>query len=152
MEKEKKMEGKYGNRYGIFTDRVKDVKALHDVILKEFLPCLTQMNFWFSAWCVLKDNGCLDMGKDRADFGRQMMDWYGSAYSINCLDVYATTCLARSKWQDWADEAEISFPEFMDRESAAIERRRVSIRTVRKMYFLCKRFNPLIEQCIKTNK
>lgn len=151
METEKKMVGKYENQYGIFTTCV-DIKALYDVILKECIPCLTQKNFWFSVWCVLKDNGCLDMGKDRADFGRQMMDWYGSAYSPNCLDVYATTWLARRRWQGWKGKKEDPFAEFKKREKVALERHRISLRTVRQMYYLCKQFNPLIEQCIKPDK
>lgn len=142
--------GKYENLYGIFTKQV-DIEVLHDVILKEFLPCLTQKNFWFAVWCVLKDNGCLEMGKDRADFGRQMMDWYGNAYSPNCLDVYATTWLARCKWQGWKNKNDNSFSEFEKREKDAIERHRISLRTVKKMYYLCKQFNLLIKQCIKPN-
>lgn len=39
METEKKMDGKYENRYGIFTQKV-DIKVLHDVIQEEVVPCI----------------------------------------------------------------------------------------------------------------
>lgn len=150
METEKKMDGKYGNRYGIFTQKV-DIKVLHDVIQEEVIPCITQNNLWFAVWCVLKDNKCLYMGVDRINFNRQMIDWYGNNYSSTCLNVYASTCLAERKWKEWANKDETAFPEFERVHGDAIARHRVSIRTVRKIYNLCKRFNPLIEQCIKQN-
>ena len=148
MEIEETKVCKYVDSYGIFTEQV-DIDALHDIILYDFIPCLTQSNFWFAVWCVLKDNNCLKMDVWRSDFGKQMVEWFGKTFSKNCLDAYAATSLSYTKWEDW-DEA--FFQKFKERHKVAIKKGRISINTAKKIYYLCERFNPIvIKKCIKNN-
>ncbi len=149
MEAKEKMVCKYVDKYGIFTDQV-DVKVLHDTILHDFMPCLTQSNFWFAVWCVLKDSNCLKIEVKRSDFGRQMNYWFGKAYRKNCLDAYAATILSCTQWTNWDDAF---FKTFEDRYEKAIEKGRLSVGTAKNMYYLCSQFNSIIEKkkCIKEN-
>ena len=146
METEKNV-GKYENRYGIFTEQV-DIQVLHDIILNDLMQHLDRKNSWFAVWKVLKDNDCLVKFHTRSDFGRQIMDWYKDVYGPNCIDTYASTSLSLIRWEEWNKD---SFAYFQKRDKKAIEKRRVSVRTVEKLYYLCKQIDPIIKKCIKKN-
>lgn len=148
METKETLAGKYENQYGIFTQKV-DIKVLHDVILYDFMPYLKQKNLWFAVWCVLRDNNCLESEVRPSDFAKQMMDWFGKTFSKNCLDAYAATILSFTQWAQWNDKF---LEKFKKKHGKALDKGRISINTVEKIYYLCEQFTPIIlEKCIKRN-
>ena len=148
MEAKEKMVCKYIDKFGIFTDQV-DVKALHDIILNDLMRHLDRKNTWFAVWKVLKDNDCLVKFHTRSDFGRQMIEWYDDdVYGPNCIDAYASTSLSLIKWDEWNKD---SYAYFKKKDKKALDSGKVSMRTVEKLYDLCKLFDPIIKKCIKEN-
>lgn len=146
MRIEKQATCKYEDKYHIFNVRV-DIESLHDTILSDFLPSLTQKNFWFAVWYILKENNCLAMDANRSDFSRQMQEWYGKSYSKSSLDAYAATSLSYTKWTQWDDDF---YQKFEEREKQAIKKKRISVSTARKMRTLCEQFDPIVkEKCFK---
>lgn len=147
METEKNI-GKYDNKFGIFTEEV-DIKVLHDIVLYDFIPCLTRNNLWVAVWFILKDHKMLKKKVSRSSFDKQMMDWFPEDYSPNCLNTYAATILSCTHWTNWDEDF---FEKFEKRHKKAIKDGRLSVSTAKNMYYLCDQFNSIIKKkCIRKN-